>query len=57
MTKTEFDNQLWHSNMECLIDGDAYPIVRVDMETRIITIEDEDRELLEVPYKFVTIKQ
>ena len=43
MTRQEFDNQCWHARMECLIDGDTYPIVRVEMLT--------------VPCKFVTIKQ
>jgi len=57
MTKQEFDNQCWHANMECYIDGDIYPIVRVDMADRTVSVEDEDGELLTVPCKFVMIKQ
>ena len=54
MTKAEFDTQCWYANMECYIDGDIYPIVRVNMADRTICIEDEDGELLKVPCKFVT---
>lgn len=43
--------------MECYIDGDIYPIVRVDMADLTVSVEDEDGELLTVPCKFVTIKQ
>ena len=57
MTKQEFDNQCWHANMECYIDGDIYPIVLVDMTDRTVSVEDDDGELLTVPCKFVTIKQ
>ncbi len=57
MTKQEFDTQRWHANMECYIDGDIYPIVRVDMADRTVSVEDEDGELLTVPCRFVTIKQ
>ena len=57
MTKQEFDNQCWHANMECYIDGDIYPIVRVDMAGRTVSVEDEHGEILTIPCKFVTIKQ
>ena len=43
--------------MECYIDGDIYPIVRVDMADRTVSVEDEDGEILTIPCKFVTIKQ
>ena len=43
--------------MECLIDGDTYPIVCVNMADRTVSVEDEDGEVLTVPCRFVTIKQ
>ena len=58
MTRKEFDNQRWGANMQCYIDGDLYDIVKVDFEDYTVGILDDDGEsILDVPCKFVTIKQ
>lgn len=54
MTKEEFDNQRWEAGMSCYVDGDLYPIVKVDLGDRLVgVLDEEDGSILEVPCKFV----
>lgn len=57
MTKEQFDNTMWHSNMRCRIDGDLYDVISVDLEAHMIGVEDEDDgTLMMVPCKFVELE-